>query len=86
MAIYLITVDGTKKLHLADIPRVCSGKAKDDLEAIEKAINDWRVEKTSIIGLVFDTTTSNTGEWSAVCRRCTSGLAPRCCGWPPEDT
>jgi len=50
------------------IARVCSGKAKDKLEAIQKAFKDWGVKKASIIGLVFDTTSSNTGEWSGVCR------------------
>ena len=68
VAIYLTTVDGTKKHHLLDIPRVCSGKAKDELDAIQKALNDWGVKKSSTIGLVFDTTSSNTGEWSGVCR------------------
>ena len=67
VAIYLTTADGSAEYHLLDIPNVQSSKAKDELEAIKAAFLDWRVRKESIIGIVFDTTSSNTGEWSGVC-------------------
>ena len=68
VAIYAVSIDGTKIQKLLDIPRVSSGKAEDEFQVLVAVLKSWGIKKEHILGLVFDTTASNTGEWSGVCR------------------
>ena len=68
VAIYVASVDGRKVKKLLDIPMVSSSKAEDEFRVLKDALGTWRIKKEDIIGMVFDTTSSNTGEWSGVCR------------------
>ena len=68
VAIYAVSIDGTKIQKLLDIPRVSSGKDEDEFQVLVAVLKSWGIKKEHILGLVFDTTASNTGEWSGVCR------------------
>lgn len=68
MAVYVTSLDGTRTQKLLDVPKVASGKAEDEFNMLVKVMKDWGIKKEYIVGLVFDTTASNTGEWSGVCR------------------
>ena len=68
VAIYVVSVDGSKVQKLLDVPKVVSGKAKDEFQHLIGVLKAWGIKKENIVGLVFDTTASNTGEWSGVCR------------------
>jgi hypothetical protein len=68
VAIYVVSVDGSKVQKLLDVPKVVSGKAEDEFQHLIGVLKAWGIKKENIVGLVFDTTASNTGEWSGVCR------------------
>ena len=68
VAIYAVSIDGTKIQKLLDIPKVTSGRAEDEFQVLVGVLDSWGIRKEQILGLVFDTTASNTGEWSGVCR------------------
>ena len=60
--------DGIKVQKLLDVPKVVSGKAEDEFQHLVRVLEAWGIKKENIVGLVFDTTAPNTGEWSGVCR------------------
>ena len=67
VCIFISGVDAQKTRKLLGIPEVESGKGVDEFEVVKEYLVKWKV-KEQIIGMVFDTTASNSGEHSGACR------------------
>ena len=67
VCIYLSGVDAEKTRKLLGIPETSSGKGVDEFEIVKEHLIKWHVKK-QLVGMVFDTTASNTGEHSGACR------------------
>ena len=67
VCIFISGVDAEKTRKLLGIPEVESGKGVDEFEVVKEYLVKWKV-KEQIIGMVFDTTASNSGEHSGACR------------------
>ena len=67
VCIFISGVDAAKTRKLLGIPEVESGKGVDEFEVVKEYLVKWKV-KEQIIGMVFDTTVSNSGEHSGACR------------------
>ena len=60
VCIYLSGVDKERTRKLLGIPETESGKGVDEFEVVKKHLKKWGV-KDQVVGMVFDTTASNTG-------------------------
>ena len=49
------------------IPQVESGKGVDEFEVVKEYLVKWKIKK-QVVGMVFDTTASNSGADSGACR------------------
>ena len=67
VCIYLSGVDAEKCRKLLGIPEVESGKGVDEFEMVKEYLVRWEI-KEQIVGMVFDTTASNSGVDSGACR------------------
>ena len=67
VAIYISGVDGEHTRKLLGIPECVSGQGKDEFEVTKKFLVQWKV-KEQLVGMVFDTTASNSGQHSGACR------------------
>ena len=67
VCVYLSGVDAEKTRKLLGIPKTESGKGVDEFEVVKEHLIKWNV-KEQVVGMVFDTTASNSGEHSGACR------------------
>ena len=67
VCVYLSGVEADKVRKLLGIPECCSGKGVDEFELVRDFLMKWKV-KNQIIGMVFDTTNSNSGEHTGACQ------------------
>ena len=67
VCIYLSGVDSDNMIKLLGIPECPSGKGVDEFELVRDYMVKWEVRE-QVIGMVFDTTNSNSGEHSGACR------------------
>ena len=67
VCIYLSGVDAEETRKLLGIPQCISGKGIDEFEVTKEFLVEWKV-KEQLVGMVFDTTASNSGEHSGACR------------------
>jgi hypothetical protein len=65
--IYLSGVDAEKTRKLLGIPETESVKSVDVFEVVKEHFIKLNV-KEQLVGMVFDTTASSTGEYSGACR------------------
>ena len=67
VCVYLSGVEAEKSIKLLGIPECSSGKGVDEFQVVREYLVKWKV-KEQIIGMVFDTTNSNSGEHSGACK------------------
>ena len=67
VCIYLSGVDEESIRKLLGIPECCSGKGADEADLVKRFLEEWMV-KQEVMGMVFDTTASNSGAESGACR------------------
>ena len=67
VCIYLSGVEAVNMIKLLGIPECSTGKGIDEFELVRDYLVKWEVRK-QVIGMVFDTTNSNSGEHSGACR------------------
>jgi hypothetical protein len=67
VCVYLSGVDAEKTRKLLGIPECISGKGVDEFEITKEFLVEWKV-KEQLVGMVFDTTASNSGEYTGACR------------------
>ena len=67
VCIYISGVDVENIRKLLGIPEVESGKGVDEFEMVKEYLVKWNIME-QIIGMVFDTTASNSGADSGACR------------------
>ena len=60
-------MDAEKTRKLLGIPECISGKGVDEFEITKDFLVEWKV-KQQLVGMVFDTTASNSGEHTGACR------------------
>ena len=60
-------MDAEKTRKLLGIPEKESGKGVEEFEVVKEHFIKWNV-KEQLVGIIFDTNTSNTGEHSGTCR------------------
>ena len=72
VCIYLSGVDAEQTRKLLGIPQAASGTGEDEFEMVKEYLVKWGV-RGEVVGMVFDTTSSNSGEHSGACR-CTYRL------------
>ena len=65
--VYLSGVEEERMRKLLGIPETESGTGADEFEVVKKNLKEWGV-KGQVLGMVFDTTASNTGEYSGACQ------------------
>ena len=53
---------------LLGIPEAPSGGGADEFSIVDKALEKWGVSGEAVVGMVFDTTASNTGKNNGCCR------------------
>ena len=89
VCIYLSGVEAEKSIKLLGIPECSSGKGVDEFEVVREYLVKWKV-KEQVIGMVFDTTNSNSGKHSGACRYLEIWvdspllwLASPSCAWAP---
>ena len=68
IAIYLSGVEDKVPSTLLGVPRAPGGTGKEEFEVIKMTLEESMVEGVKVLGLVFDNTLNNTGEWEGVCR------------------
>ena len=82
VCIYLSGVEAVNMIKLLGIPECSTGKGIDEFEFVRDYLVKWEVRK-QVIGMVFDTTNSNSGEHSGACRYLEIWIdSPVSCGWP----
>ena len=59
-------VDTQKTRKLLGIPETCSGAGAEEFRVVREFLMKWEIQQ-QIVGMVFDTTTSNTGHVSGAC-------------------
>ena len=67
VAVYISGVDATGFRKLMGCPETKDGTGKSEADVVKAVLEEWGVEK-EICGLVFDTTSSNTGCENGACR------------------
>ena len=67
IAIYLSGVMDGELTSLLGIPEAPGGKGRQEFEVLKSTMESRNIEPSQVVGLVFDTTLSNTGEWEGVC-------------------
>ena len=67
VCVYLSGVEDDRLRKLLGIPETESGKGVDEFEEVKECLLNWGV-KEQVVGMVFDTTASNSGEHSGACR------------------
>ena len=68
VCVYLSSAGADKTRKLLGVPEVKDGTGKAESEAVKGRLEAWKVRKTCVCGLVFDTTSSNSGAESGPCR------------------
>jgi hypothetical protein len=71
VCVYLSGADGTQTRKLLGVPETPDGTGKAESEVVTTMLVDWKVKKNNVVGMVFDTTSSNTGVDKGACRFCT---------------
>ena len=67
VCVLLSGVEEERMRKLLGIPETESGTGVDEFEVVKKHLVEWGVTK-QVLGMVFDTTASNTGEHSGACK------------------
>ena len=67
VAVYLSGLDSRGFRKLLGCPETSDGTGKSEAEVVQKLLEDWGVGE-QLCGLVFDTTSSNTGSESGACK------------------
>ena len=67
ICVYLSGMEEDKMRKLLGIPETDSGKGVKEFEVVKEKLEEWGV-KEQVLGMVFDTTASNSGEHSGACR------------------
>ena len=67
VCVYLSGVEEDRSRKLLGIPEAVSGRGVDEFEIVKECMVKWGV-KEQVLGMVFDTTASNSGEHSGACR------------------
>ena len=67
VCVYLSGVNAEKVRKLLGIPETSSGKGVDEFELVKDLMMKWKI-KNQTIGMVFDTTNSNSGEHNGACK------------------
>ena len=67
VAVYLSGLDSSGFRKLLGCPETSDGTGKSEAEVVQKLLEDWGVGE-QLCGLVFDTTSSNTGSESGACK------------------
>ena len=63
---YISGIESDGKRKLLWIPECPTGKGVDEFNTVKELLQNWGIGK-EIIGMVFDTTASNSGEHSGAC-------------------
>lgn len=61
-----VIVSGTDKQQLLGVPKLSTGTGASQAEAVYKCLIDWGLQD-NVVGMCFDTTSSNTGHKSGAC-------------------
>ena len=64
----VLGVDGEPS-HLLGIPEAKGHTSESEFEVIKATLEERGIRPEQCVGLVFDTTLTNTGEWSGICTR-----------------
>ena len=67
VCVYLSGVSEESYRKLLGIPECCSGKGADEADLVQEMLELWSV-KHQVIGMVFDTTASNSGAETGACK------------------
>ena len=67
VAIYLSGVEDGEPSHLMGIPPAPGGTGREEFSVLKETLESRMVGPEQVVGLVFDTTLTNTGEWEGVC-------------------
>ena len=67
ICIYLSGVDALQTRKLLGIPEAKTGRGVDEFEIVKEFLVKWEV-KDQAVGMVFDTTATNTGVNQGACR------------------
>ena len=67
VCVYLSGVEAEQTRKLLGIPEAKSGRGEDEFGVVKEHLVKWEVRE-EVVGMVFDTTSSNTGETSGACR------------------
>ena len=67
VCVYLSGVNAEKVRKLLGIPETSSGRGVDEFELVRDYMMKWNI-KNQTIGMVFDTTNSNSGEHNGACK------------------
>lgn len=68
VCVYLSGVDAARTRKLLGIPEVKSGKGEDEFKVTKEFLMSWKVMKEQLVGMVFDTTSSNSGKEVGACK------------------
>ena len=67
IAIYLSGVKDGELSNLLGIPEAPGGTGKEEFEVLKATLESKDIQPRQVVGLMFDTTLSNTGQWEGVC-------------------
>ena len=67
VCIYLSGIEALQTRKLLGIPEAKTGKGSDEFELVRELMVKWEV-KEQTVGMVFDTTATNTGRNQGACR------------------
>ena len=67
ICVYISGADADKIMKLLGVPEVNSGTGHQQKEAVTDMLKKWDIFE-QIIGIVYDTTSSNTGSESGACK------------------
>ena len=66
ICVYISGADVSKVTKLLGVPEVASGSGQQQKEAVVEMLRKWKIFD-QVVGIVFDTTSSNTGSKSGAC-------------------
>ena len=67
VCVYVSGATKNKTCKLLGVPEVESGTGKIESEVVIGLLHKWEIDN-QLVGLVFDTTSSNTGAYSGACK------------------
>ena len=67
ICVYVTGADLTKSRKLLGVPETASGTGVAEANIVKEMLADWGI-KAEVVGMVFDTTSSNTGKFNGACK------------------